>query len=207
MLRPIETLLLLHDETEDVQDVLLFFTSKGVQVRSYTSAANVQYKDYDKVLVTLEVAKRLHASTSVTVLLDSYEQLYVMIPVCADSFVIRDTLMYALYTNKEKFVSGKRINRRQHHAYAKELETLITQYEKTTVSFILMLETAIHVHFDFMKDKYKIDKKDFYLSESEKLFLYQYFIASVPRERKTIKYKLNKKFGVDIFDAQYKNTI
>ena len=43
-----------------------------------------------------------------------------MIPVCADSFVIRDTLMYALYTNKEKFVSGKRINRRQHHEYAKE---------------------------------------------------------------------------------------
>mgnify|MGYP000952204326 CR=1 FL=1 len=207
MLRPIETLLLLHDETEDVQDVLLFFTSKGVQVRAYTSAANVQYKDYDKVLVTLEVAKRLHASTSVTVLLDSYEQFYIMIPVCADSFVTRDTLMYALYTNKEKFVSGKRINRRQHHEYAKELESLISKYEKTKVEYELNLEVVIKVHFDFKKDVYKVGKKEFYITDSEKLFLYQYFIASVPRERKTIKYKLIKKFGVDIFDAQYKNTI
>jgi len=107
--------------------------------------------------------------------------------------------MYALYTNKEKFVSGKRINRRQHHEYAKELETLITQYEKTKVEYVLNLEVAIKVHFDFKKDVYKVGKKEFYITDSEKLFLYQYFIASVPRERKTIKYKLIKKFGVDIF--------
>ena len=117
MLRPIETLLLLHTEDEDVQDIISFFTSKDIVVRTSYSATNVNYNIYDKVLATLEVAKRLRASSKVTVLLDSYEQLYIMIPVCADSFVTRDTLIYALYTNKERIEVGKRANRKKHHLY------------------------------------------------------------------------------------------
>lgn len=207
MLRPIETLLLLHTEDENVQDVISFFTSKDIIVRTSYSAANINYDIYDKVLVTLEVAKRLHASSNVTVLLDSYEQLYIMIPVCADSFVTRDTLIFALYTNKEKREVGKRANRKKHHLYIKELENLIEQHKKVIISFTIPLEVKVKVLLDFSLDIYKINKKSFYLTESEKLFLYQYFIAGVPRERKTIKYKLIKKLGVNIFDAQYKDTV
>lgn len=207
MLRPIETLLLLHTEDENVQDVISFFTAKDIIVRTSYSASNINYDIYDKVLVTLEVAKRLHASSNVTVLLDSYEQLYVMIPVCADSFVTRDTLMFALYTNKEKIGVGKRVNRKKHHVYIKELENLIEQHKKVMIAFTIPLEVKVRVLLDFSLDIYKINKKSFCLSESEKLFLYQYFIAGVPRERKTIKYKLIKKLGVDIFDAQYKDTV
>lgn len=207
MLRPIETLLLLHTEDEDVQDVISFFTSKDIVVRTSYSATNVNYNMYDKVLATLEVAKRLRASSKVTVLLDSYEQLYIMIPVCADSFVTRDTLIYALYTNKERIEVGKRANRKKHHLYIKELENLIEQHKKVLVSFTITLEVKVKVRLDFRLDTYKIDENSFYLTESEKLFLYQYFIAGVPRERRTIKYKLIKKLGVNIFDAKHKDTV
>ncbi len=207
MLRPIETLLLLHTEDEDVQDVISFFTSKDIVVRTSYSATNVNYNIYDKVLATLEVAKRLRASSKVTVLFDSYEQLYIMIPVCADSFVTRDTLIYALYTNKERIEVGKRANRKKHYLYIKELENLIEQHKKVLVSFTIPLEVKVKVRLDFRLDTYKIDEKSFYLTESEKLFLYQYFIAGVPRERRTIKYKLIKKLGVNIFDAKHKDTV
>ena len=207
MLRLIESLLLLHDETEEVQDVVKFYADKGVRVRTHTSATNAKYNEYDKVLATLEVAKRLHASSSVTVLIDSYEQLYIMIPVCAESFVTRETLLFALYTNKESTLKGKRINRKKQHEYIRELESLISKYSKTKIAFVLSLEADIQVRLDFKNDTYKISKKEFYLTDSEKLFLYQYFVASVPRERKTIQYKLTKKFGVDIFDAKHKDTI
>lgn len=207
MLRPIETLLLLHTEYENVQDVISFFTAKDIIVRTSCNASNINYDMYDKVLATLEVAKRLHSSSKVTVLLDSYDQLYIMIPVCADSFVTRDTLMFSLYTNKEKIGVGKRANRKKHHLYIKELENLIEQHKKVMIAFTLQLEEKVKVVLDFSLDIYKINKKSFCLSESEKLFLYQYFVASVPRERKTIKYKLIKKLGVNIFDAQHKNTV
>lgn len=207
MLRPIETLLLLHTEEENVQDVISFFTTRDIIVRTSYNATNINYDIYDKVLATLEVAKRLRASSNVTVLFDSYEQLYIMIPVCADSFVTRDTLIYALYTNKEPIVVGKRVNRKQNHLYIKELEKLIEQHKKVLISFTIPLEVNVKVRLDFRLDTYKINEQSFCLTESEKLFLYQYFVAGVPRDRKTIKYKLIKKLGVNIFDAKHKDTV
>ncbi len=102
---------------------------------------------------------------------------------------------------------GKRANRKQNHLYIKELEMLIEQHKKVLVSFTIPLEVKVKVRLDFRLDTYKIDEKSFYLTESEKLFLYQYFIAGVPRERRTIKYKLIKKLGVNIFDAKHKDTV